>query len=59
MIKNQDKSTVEHTNIRGTKKAKRFLRRIAALTDEKQYEVLERVLEKELKEKELGKEQIA
>lgn len=43
-----DPMLIEHTVIRTTKKARKMLKQIAALTEEHQYSVLERLLEKEL-----------
>jgi hypothetical protein len=43
-----DLSQIEHINIKSTKKARKLLKQIAAITEEHQYAVLERVLDKEL-----------
>lgn len=43
-------SKLKYINLKTTKKAKKLLKMVAALTEEHQYQVLERVLEKELKQ---------
>lgn len=45
--------TSEHIKIGATKKARKLIRKIAAETNEKQYQLLERVLEEEMKRKNL------